>query len=125
MAAPDEIIPIEVNLDASPFYLGNRKGRLIRNFDFAQYAGATEGENSLVIKPLQSTFLYDPTFQVPAGKCFTVGEYVPRGTSEGYAFVWNENPDKHFIYRMRQGKCEMVFIGPLKFDLDPRHFIGE
>lgn len=119
----ERILPREVNTDLSPLYLGNDKASFIRGIDYALY-GDKSG-NEMVYKSDESNKLYDTSFTPPAGENFAVGRKVSHETNEVYVLAYN-SLSNHFIYRIKDGKCEMVCRMPeLGFTLNPDRFIRQ
>src|SRR5688572_29091086 len=114
----EKFIPTELNLEVSPSYLGNQRGRFMRNWDFVQTGS---DKNTLQLKNLQAVEIYDPTFVLPSGTNRRVGGIVSRETNEEYSLIHN-SAGNHCIYRVKNGKCQMVYQSPLlNFLLDPQY----
>lgn len=126
MSHGEKFIPGEgINLEISPFYLGNTRARFIRNLDLVTIGSKDkEGSNTLVHKPLQATALYDSRFTLPSPEGnVSVGRIPCEKTNALYCFTWNKD-GRHAFYRIREGACQLVFTGPeLNLSLRPENFI--
>lgn len=125
MSKQERILPSEVNLDLSPLYLDKNVARFIRNLDYTGFRGEKEGENEGVIRRLPLVDLYDTTFSLPSTEGYsTIGRILTPENNELYVFN-HHDAGKHCIYRVRNGRCDLVFAGQeLEFTLSPEYFLG-